>query len=209
MADWRLWMAKHAITRRLFLAAAGATVSVAGFFMKAPEARTVRMRRSTGMTAFDFSFVSIEDQPLPLAQFRGHPLLVVNTASFCGYTPQYRGLEQLWESYRARGLVVLGVPSNDFGQQEPGSSREIRAFCDTFAVSFPLSRRETVIGAGAHPFYRWIATELGEDSLPRWNFHKYLVDRAGAVVGAWPSQVEPMAQEVRGAVEAALAPPRS
>jgi glutathione peroxidase len=202
-------MARHAITRRLFLAAASTTVAVAGLFIKAPEARPVRMRRTTGMSAFDFNFVSIEEQPLPLAQFRGHPLLVVNTASFCGYTPQYRGLEQLWESYRARGLVVLGVPSNDFGEQEPGTGREIRAFCDTFAVSFPLSRRETVIGANAHPFYRWIATELGEDFLPRWNFHKYLIDRSGALASAWPSQVEPMAQEVRTAVEAALAHPAS
>ena len=199
-------MARHAITRRLFLAAASTTVAVAGLFIKAPEARTVRMRRTTGVTAYDFSFTAIEDTPLPLAQFRGKPLLVVNTASFCGYTPQYTGLERLWETYRARGLVVLGVPSNDFGQQEPGSSREIRAFCDTFAVSFPLSRRETVIGANAHPFYRWIASELGEDFLPRWNFHKYLIDRSGALVGAWPSQVEPMAREITSAVDAALAP---
>ena len=88
MADWRLWMARHAITRRLFLAAASTTVAVVGLFSKAPEARPVRMRRTTGMTAFDFNFVSIEEQPLPLAQFRGHPLLVVNTASFCGFTPQ-------------------------------------------------------------------------------------------------------------------------
>lgn len=203
-------MARHAITRRLFLAAAGATVSVAGLFVRAPEARPVRMRRTTGMSAFDFSFVSIEDQPLPLAEFRGRPLLIVNTASFCGFTPQYAGLERLWESRRERGLVVLGVPSNDFGQQEPGSAREIRAFCDTFAVSFPLSRRERVIGADAHPFYRWVAAELGEDALPRWNFHKYLVDRSGALVGSWPSQVEPMGREVAAAVDAALAvPPRS
>ncbi len=209
MSDWRLWMARHAFTRRLFLAAAGTAVSVAGLFTRAPEARAVRMRRTTGMTAFDFSFVAIDDQALPLAQFRGRSLLVVNTASFCGYTPQYAGLERLWQSYRDRGLVVLGVPSNDFGQQEPGTSREIRAFCDTFAVSFPLSRRERVTGAEAHPFYRWIASELGEESLPRWNFHKVLVDREGALVGAWPSQVEPMAPELLRAVEAALTQERS
>ncbi len=202
-------MARHAFTRRLFLAAAGTAVSVAGLFTRAPEARAVRMRRTTGMTAFDFSFVAIDDQALPLAQFRGRSLLVVNTASFCGYTPQYAGLERLWQSYRDRGLVVLGVPSNDFGQQEPGTSREIRAFCDTFAVSFPLSRRERVTGAEAHPFYRWIASELGEESLPRWNFHKVLVDREGALVGAWPSQVEPMAPELLRAVEAALTQERS
>ena len=156
-------------------------------------------------SAYDYVFEKIEGGALPMSQFKGKAVLVVNTASFCGYTPQYAGLEQLWESYRARGLVVIGVPSNDFGQQEPGSSREIRAFCDTFAVSFPLSRREAVIGPQAHPFYRWVSAELGEGALPRWNFHKYLIDRGGALVGSWPSQVEPMAPEIRRAVEAALA----
>ncbi len=188
--------------RTLIFGAAGAAGAIAA---DRAIARTVRMRRTTGMTAYDLSFISIEDEPLPLAGFRGKPLLIVNTASFCGYTPQYAGLEQLWEGYRARGLVVIGVPSNDFGRQEPGSSREIRAFCDSFAVSFPLSRREAVIGPEAHPFYRWVAAELGEGALPRWNFHKYLIDRGGALVGSWPSQVEPMAPEIRRAVEAALA----
>lgn len=192
------------MTARRSLLAAAAAVAVAMVTDRA-IARTVRMRRTTGMSAYDLSFTSIEEEPLPLAGFRGQPLLIVNTASFCGYTPQYAGLEQLWESYRARGLVVIGVPSNDFGQQEPGSSREIRAFCDTFAVSFPLSRREAVIGPQAHPFYRWVSAELGEGALPRWNFHKYLIDRGGALVGSWPSQVQPMSAEIRRAVEGALA----
>ena len=191
------------ITRRSLIAGA---IGAAGAIAAGPaHARTVRMRRTTGMTAYDLSFTSIEEQPLPLAGFRGKPIVVVNTASFCGFTPQYTGLEQLWETYRARGLVVIGVPSNDFGQQEPGSSQEIRAFCDSFAVSFPLSRRETVIGADAHPFYRWVASEVGEAALPRWNFHKYLIDRSGSLVGSWPSQVEPMSAEIRRAVEGALA----
>jgi len=209
MADWRLWMARHALARRMFLAVAGTTVALAGLLVTAPAARPIRMRRTTGMTAFDLDFTAIDDTALPLAQFRGRPLLVVNTASFCGYTPQYAGLERLWQAYRAQGLVVLGVPSNDFGRQEPGSSTEIRAFCDTFAVTFPLSRREKVVGPDAHPFYRWIAAELGEDQQPRWNFHKYLVDRSGALAGAWPSPVEPMAREITGAVETALAAPGS
>lgn len=187
--------------RSLIAGLAGAAAMTAGNAM----ARAVRMRGTTGMTAFDLSFTAIEDEPLPLASFRGRPLVIVNTASFCGYTPQYAGLEQLWQSYRARGLVVIGVPSNDFGQQEPGSNREIRAFCDSFAVSFPLSRRESVNGREAHPFYRWVAAELGEGALPRWNFHKYLIDRSGALVASWPSQVEPMAAEIRRAVETALA----
>ena len=202
MAETRQARSRRGILRG---AAILAGLAALGGGTRPAGARIVRMRRTTGMTAYDLSFTSIEETPLPLAAFRGKPLLVVNTASFCGYTPQYAGLERLWESYRGRGLVVIGVPSNDFGQQEPGSNREIRAFCDTFAVSFPLSRRETVIGPDAHPFYRWVAAELGEGALPRWNFHKYLTDRTGALVGSWPSQVEPMAEEIRHAVEASLA----
>lgn len=193
------------VERRAILA--GLAMVLAG--VTGAEARNVRMRRRTGMTAYDFNFTSIEEEPLPLAQYRGKPILVVNTASFCGYTPQYTGLQRLWDAYRERGLIVLGVPSNDFGEQEPGTGQQIRALCDTFSVSFPLSRREAVIGRDAHPFYRWVAAELGEDFLPRWNFHKYLVDRTGALTGSWPSQVEPMSAEIRQAVETALAAPRS
>jgi glutathione peroxidase len=191
------------VERRAILAGLAAVMAV----MASAEARNVRMRRRTGMTAYDFNFTSIEEEPLPLARYRGQPVLVVNTASFCGYTPQYAGLQSLWDAYRARGLIVLGVPSNDFGEQEPGTGAQIRALCDTFDVSFPLSRREAVIGRDAHPFYRWVAAELGEDFLPRWNFHKYLVDRSGALTGSWPSQVEPMSADIRQAVEAALAAP--
>ena len=133
-----------------------------------PRGRT----RRTSMNAYDFEFESIDGGKLPFSAWKGRPVLVVNTASFCGYTPQYETLEKLWRSYKDRGLVLLGVPSNDFGQQEPGSAAEIKQFCETYDVSFPLSRKEKVIGPEAHPFYRWIAAELGEGSAPRWNFHK-------------------------------------
>ncbi|MBI3452950.1 MAG: glutathione peroxidase [Rhodospirillales bacterium] len=157
------------------------------------------------MSAHDFDFVSIDGEPLPMKGFRGKAVLVVNTASFCGFTPQYEGLEALWRAYRGRGLVVLGVPSNDFGAQEPGTAAEIKTFCAGYDVSFPLSRKEQVIGGAAHPFYRWIAAELGEGAAPRWNFHKYLVGPDGALVGAWPSAVTPMSKDVTAAVEGALA----
>lgn len=144
------------------------------------------------MNGFDFTFTSIDGAPLPLAPYRGHPVLVVNTASFCGFTPQYRELEALWRSYRDRGLLVIGVPSNDFGAQEPGSPAEIREFCESrYAVDFPLTAKAMVIGPDAHPFYRWIAAELGEAWAPRWNFHKYLVGPDGTLAGAWPSAVRP------------------
>jgi len=156
------------------------------------------------MTAYDFDFVSIDGDKLPMRAWKGRPVLVVNTASFCGYTPQYKALEKLWRSYEARGLVLLGVPSNDFGEQEPGDGAAIKKFCATYDVSFPLSRKEDVIGATAHPFYKWIVSELGEGAAPRWNFYKYLVDGEGHLVGNWPSPVEPLSKEIVTAVEAVL-----
>jgi len=157
------------------------------------------------MSAHDFSFPAIDGGTLRLADFKGKPVLVVNTASECGYTPQYADLQQLWRRYRERGLVVLGVPSNDFGAQEPGGESEIKSFCQTnYGVDFPMTAKQTVIGGGAHPFYRWIAAELGEDAAPRWNFHKYLVAPDGSLAGLWPSNIEPLAPEITAAIEAAL-----
>jgi glutathione peroxidase len=161
---------------------------------------------SQAMSAHDFAFVSIEGAPLPLSAYAGKAVLLVNVASFCGFTPQYTELQELWTRYRARGLVVLGVPSNDFGGQEPGSSAEIKNFCETnFAVDFPLTEKQVVTGKGAHPLYRWIASEVGEAGAPKWNFHKYLLDSKGRLVGAWPSRVKPNAPELIKEIEAALA----
>ena len=159
----------------------------------------------TAATAHDFAFTSIEGAQLPLASYEGKALLVVNTASFCGYTPQYAGLQQVWERYRDRGLVVLGVPSNDFGGQEPGSEAEIKEFCEVnFDIDFPLTEKEHVVGPEAHPFYLWAAEQLGAAAAPRWNFHKYVLDRGGRLVAWFPSAVEPTAPEVAEAIEAAL-----
>jgi glutathione peroxidase len=155
--------------------------------------------------AHAFSFTSIEGKPLPLTAFKGKAVLIVNTASACGLTPQYKGLEALWRSYKDKGLVVLGVPSNDFGAQEPGTEKEIQTFCETrFGVDFPLTSKEHVIGAGAHPLYRWIAGELGEAATPKWNFHKYLIGKDGAIAGTFGSRVEPESGELKQAIEAAL-----
>ena len=154
----------------------------------------------------DFRFTAIDGAALPLDQFKGKAVLVVNTASFCGFTGQYEGLQSLWSQYRDQGLVVLGVPSNDFGGQEPGTAEQIQQFCETnYSVDFPMTEKVAVIGAEAHPLYRWIGAELGEGALPRWNFHKYLFDPAGKLAGAWPSRVKPMDAEIRGAVDRALA----
>ena len=155
--------------------------------------------------AHAFSFTSIEGKPLSMADFKGKAVLLVNTASACGLTPQYKGLEALWQTYRDKGLVVLGVPSNDFGAQEPGSESEIQSFCEVrYGVDFPLTKKEHVVGAAAHPIYQWIAKELGEAAVPRWNFHKYLIGKDGGVAGVFGSRTEPQAAEVTQAIEAAL-----
>ncbi len=161
-------------------------------------------RAETG-PAHAFSFTSIDGEPLPMAQFAGKAVLVVNTASRCGFTPQYEGLQSLWERYRDRGLVVLGVPSNDFRGQEPGTEAEIKAFCEVhFAVDFPMTEKQAVIGAGAHPFYRWAAATGGRAQTPRWNFHKYLVAPDGSLAGAIPTQVAPTHPDVIAAIETVL-----
>jgi glutathione peroxidase len=157
------------------------------------------------MSAYDFDFVSIDGATLPLSQYRGRPLLVVNTASFCGFTPQYEDLEAVWRRYRDRGLVVIAVPSNDFGQQEPGTAREIKQFCEgRYKVDFPLTEKQDVVGPRAHPFFRWIAEELGDAGVPRWNFHKYLVAPDGTLAGAWPARVRPTDGDVINEIERLL-----
>ena len=155
--------------------------------------------------AHEFDFERIDGGVLSLRGFKGSALLIVNTASECGFTPQYSGLQKLWEQYRDRGLVVLGVPCNDFGGQEPGDETAIAAFCnERYAVDFPMTGKVSVLGGDAHPFYRWIAETLGEDAAPRWNFHKYLLDGNGDLVAMWPSKVEPLSAQVIEAVESAL-----
>jgi glutathione peroxidase len=156
-------------------------------------------------TAHDFSFTSIEGKPLSLADFAGKAVLVVNTASACGLTPQYKGLQALWDAKKDEGLVVLGVPSNDFGAQEPGSEPQVKEFCEVrYGVTFPLTSKNPVIGAEAHPFYRWVAGELGESAAPKWNFHKYLIAKDGSIAGVFGSRTEPSSPDLTAAIEAAL-----
>lgn len=156
-------------------------------------------------TAYDFAFTGIDGTPLPLSEFRGKALLVVNTASQCGFTPQYEGLEKLWQDFRERGLVVLGVPSNDFGGQEPGTEAQIKEFCEVnFAVDFPMTAKAHVRGDDAHPFYRWAAEQAGVLGVPRWNFHKYLIAADGHFVDWFATTTSPDAGRLREAVERTL-----
>jgi len=156
-------------------------------------------------TAYDFVFTQFNGKELPLADFRGKVIVIVNTASECGFTKQYKGLQALHEAYQNRGLVLIGVPSNDFGGQEPGSDEAIQSFCQLhYGVSFTVVKKEKVSGAGAHPFYVWAKKTLGFGTAPKWNFHKYLIDRQGNLVDYFNSTTDPEAPRVKAAIEKLL-----
>jgi len=152
----------------------------------------------------DHRMETLADEPQSLCQYRGKVVLVVNTASQCGFTPQYEGLEKLYRKYKDKGLVVLGFPANDFGSQEPGSNREIASFCQAnYGVSFPMFAKSAVVGAAANPFYAQLAQRTGQ--APQWNFHKYLIDRSGEQVLSFKTQVAPGDPKLVAAIEKLLA----
>jgi glutathione peroxidase len=143
-------------------------------------------------------------KPESLCQYRGKVLLIVNTASYCGYTHQYEGLEAMYRKYKDRGLVVLGFPSNDFGAQEPGSNREIAEFCRlTYGVQFPMFEKSSVTSLATNPLYADLRSRTGQ--MPKWNFFKYVIDRSGKPAGAFPSAVEPDDRDLLALVEKLLA----
>ncbi|MBM3530408.1 MAG: glutathione peroxidase [Alphaproteobacteria bacterium] len=155
-------------------------------------------------TAYAFSFKSLDGGTLRLVEHSGKPILVVNTASLCGYTPQYAGLQELWTRYRERGLMIVGVPSNDFGGQEPGDENDIgKTAHGQYNVSFPLAAKVDVKGPSAHPFYKWAALERPGEA-PRWNFHKYLVGRDGHIAAAFSTQTSPTDPRLIAAIEREL-----
>ena len=152
------------------------------------------------VTAYAFSFTGLNGEPIRLADYAGKPVIVVNTASLCGYTPQYAGLEALFTRYHDRGLMIIGVPSNDFGGQEPGGPAEIAETANKeYGVTFPLAAKAEVKGPNAHPFYKWAANERPGET-PKWNFHKYLVGRDGHIAAVFGTPVEPMDARVVAAV---------
>jgi glutathione peroxidase len=152
---------------------------------------------------YDLTVPRLDGTPEPLSNYAGKVALVVNTASACGYTPQYEGLQKLWQELAPRGVVVLGFPSNDFGKQEPGSAEQIQTFCQrNYGVTFPMFEKVKTKGEGASPVFALASAKHGE---PKWNFHKYLVNKRGEVVAAFGSGVKPESKELRAAIEKALA----
>ncbi len=157
------------------------------------------------MRVHEFVFRSITGANMPLDRWTGQPLLLVNTASECGFTPQYEKLQRLWREYRPSGLVLIGIPSNDFGPQEPGDDATIREFCSSrFGVTFPMSSKQNIISAGAHPLFIALGEEYTRDILPRWNFFKYLFGPKGDLLEHWPSNVEPDEPGFRHKIESNL-----
>lgn len=156
-------------------------------------------------TAYDFSFTANNGQDLPLSKFSGKVILVVNTASKCGFTKQYEGLEKLYQTYKDKGFVIIGVPSNDFGKQEPGTDEEIKDFCKVnFGVTFPLTKKVAVTGDNAHPFFVWVSDQLGLGSAPKWNFHKYVIDRNGKPQSYFFSMTKPDSKKLVALIEKLL-----
>ncbi|MEQ9315248.1 MAG: glutathione peroxidase [Henriciella sp.] len=189
----------------LALLAAGACTGAAD-----PPAETQTAEPQTegdmSVSVSSVSFTSIDGEPLPMSSFDGQVVLVVNTASKCGYTPQYEGLQSLSDKYEAQGFTVLGVPSNDFGGQEPGTEEEIKTFCEiNFGVDFPLTAKVHAIGPKQHDFWKVAKSGLGESAEPKWNFHKVLVSKSGEVLKAYPSSVTPLDDTLMADIEGALA----
>ena len=186
--------------RHALLVVSAATLPAA--FARTASAQTPGVSR---MTAYAFTFAGLDGRDIRLGGHAGKPILVVNTASLCGYTPQYAGLQELWKRYHDRGLMVVGVPSNDFGGQEPGGVSEIQQTAHhAYGVSFPLAAKAVVKGSNPHAFYKWAASERPLD-VPRWNFHKYLIGRDGRLAASFATTIEPTDPRVIAAIEKELA----
>jgi len=188
------------IDRRTLLTAALAAIATPA------STRTVLAQAAMSrITAYAFSFPALDGGDIRLGDYTGRPLLVVNTASLCGFTPQYAGLQELWTQFHDRGLMIIGVPSNDFGGQEPGGATEIAETAQhQYGVTFPIAAKAVVKGPNAHPFYKW-AADIRPKDVPRWNFHKYLIGRDGYIAEVFPETIEPLDTRLKTAIARAFA----
>jgi glutathione peroxidase len=181
------------------------TIGGAAWWFLVRKAPTPHLAQANTKTAYDFQLTRIDGQPMPLNAFRGQVILLVNTASKCGYTPQYHGLQKLHDSYHGQGLTIIGVPSGDFMGQELANNTDISSFCQTkFGIKFAMAEKAIVTGPSAIPLYQWAAARFVSDNTPKWNFHKFLIGRDGQPITAFSSGIEPTAAELTAAVEKAL-----
>ena len=155
--------------------------------------------------AYDYKFNDIDGSELNLNKFKNKVIVVVNVASQCGFTKQYEDMQKVWVKYQDKGVVMLGVPSNDFGKQEPGSSEEIKNFCEAkFGITFPMTEKVSVKGENAHPFYIWARENHGKSAIPKWNFHKIIIGKDGKVLDTFASMTNPSSKKFIKAIEKAL-----
>ena len=155
--------------------------------------------------AYDFTFKDLNGDLLKLSQFKNKIIVVVNVASQCGFTNQYEDMQKIWDKYQNKGLVIIGVPSNDFGNQEPGENKEIKNFCESkFGITFPMTEKVKVKGENAHPFYLWAQKNYGKSAIPKWNFHKIIIDKSGKVNDTFTSITNPTSGRFIKAIEKAL-----
>ena len=155
--------------------------------------------------AYDYKFNDLDGSELNLNKFKNKVIVVVNVASQCGFTKQYEDMQKVWVKYQDKGVVMLGVPSNDFGKQEPGSSEEIKNFCEAkFSITFPMTEKVSVKGENAHPFYIWARKNHGKSSIPKWNFHKIIIGKDGKVLDTFASMTNPSSKKFIKAIEKAL-----
>ena len=155
--------------------------------------------------AYDFNFKDLDGADLKLNEFKGKVIIVVNVASKCGFTKQYDDMQKVWEKYQSKGIIMLGVPSNDFGSQEPGNNEDIKNFCEAkFGISFPMTEKVKVKGEEAHPFYLWAKKNHGKSAIPKWNFHKIIINRDGKVAETFSSITNPSSKKFINAIEKLL-----
>ena len=155
--------------------------------------------------AYDFKFNDLDGSPLKLSEYKGKIIIAVNVASQCGFTSQYEDMQNIWEKYKSKGIVMLGIPSNDFGKQEPGTSKEIKNFCEAkFGITFPMTEKVSVKGKSAHPFYLWAKENHGKSAVPKWNFHKIIIGKNGKVEEVFYSITKPSSKKFIQAIEKAL-----
>ena len=155
--------------------------------------------------AYDFNFNDLDGSILKLSEYKNKVIVVVNVASQCGFTKQYEDMQKVWEKYQQKGIVMLGVPSNDFGNQEPGNSEEIKNFCEAkFGITFPMTEKVSVKGENAHPFYKWAKENYGNSAVPKWNFHKIIIGKNGKIEDTFASITNPSSKKFINSLEKAL-----